>query len=354
MSTALERGETLARILAGAWRRSPPECDLDPDALTEVAPLLLAAGSAPLAWARLRDSRIEPAASAAGLREAYRLAVLKAALGRRQLAEAFTAFRAAGIEPILGKGWAAARLYAEEGMRPYTDLDLAVREDQREAAQELLVSRRVSGQVDLHVGFQGLDHRSWQDLLTRALLLPVEGVALRVLGAEDQLRLSIVHLLGHGAWRPLWLCDVGAAVESVSPGFDWDRVLAGDGRRAGWIACTLVLARDLLGARLDGVPALVAERVPPRWLRPTVLAQWGRRFRPQGARLPMAWQARLRPAGLPRALLERWPNGIEASVGMHAPFNELPRWPFQLAESLRRTTRFLVPQRAAGVAAAGQ
>jgi hypothetical protein len=36
----------------------------------------------------------------------------------------------------------------------------------------------------------------------------------------------------------------------------------------------------------------------------------------------------------------RWPNGIEATVGLRGPFNGLPRLPFQVAECVTRTARF--------------
>jgi hypothetical protein len=51
-----------------------------------------------------------------------------------------------------------------------------------------------------------------------------------------------------------------------------------------------------------------------------------------------------RPRLLPRALCLRWPNPIEATVDLHAPFNRLPRLPLQLAECLVRTLRFTRPE----------
>ncbi len=42
-----------------------------------------------------------------------------------------------------------------------------------------------------------------------------------------------------------------------------------------------------------------------------------------------------------RALGLRWPNPIQATVGLGAPFNDLPRLPFQLAECVSRTARFM-------------
>ena len=40
------------------------------------------------------------------------------------------------------------------------------------------------------------------------------------------------------------------------------------------------------------------------------------------------------------ALVQRWPNPIEATLNVGGPFNDLPRLPFQLAECVRRTAGF--------------
>jgi hypothetical protein len=94
----------------------------------------------------------------------------------------------------------------------------------------------------------------------------------RVLGAEDELRLLCLHQARHGMARPLWLCDVGACLEGLPEGFDWDYCLRGRG--SGWVECVVGLARRLLGAvavgdysdRGDGVPA---------WVERAVLRCWG-------------------------------------------------------------------------------
>ena len=48
------------------------------------------------------------------------------------------------------------------------------------------------------------------------------------------------------------------------------------------------------------------------------------------------------PAQLPRALLLRWPNAVEATVGLQVAFVGGPRLPYQIAESARRGVRFLL------------
>ena len=77
---------------------------------------------------------------------------------------------------------------------------------------------------------------------------------------------------------------------------------------------------------------------------PEVLKQWETPFPARQA--PMRYRAPmrkyvLRPRGLWRDLLNRWPNPIEATVRVGGEFNEWPRWPFQLANCVARAGRFL-------------
>src|SRR5205807_1179327 len=78
------------------------------------------------------------------------------------------------------------------------------------------------GVVDLHEGMPDLPDRSWDEVYRRSRLVRLRNSDVRILGAEDHLRLTCFHLLRHGAWCPLWLCDVVVILESLPPGFDWD------------------------------------------------------------------------------------------------------------------------------------
>src|SRR5207244_784232 len=95
----------------------------------------------------------------------------------------------------------------------------------------------------------------------------------RVLSPEDELRMLCLHMLRHSCWRPIWLCDVAAAIEGRSHDFDWDLCLAGTRRDANWVSCSIGLARQLLACRADDAPVRVFNM--PRWLEPAVLKQWG-------------------------------------------------------------------------------
>jgi len=245
--------------------------------------------------------------------------------------------RSAGVEPLLAKGWAAARLYPEPGLRPYGDLDLYLPAEQHAAALASLTSwDQPAAPVDLHSGFRDLEDRSTEEIFARSRRIDVEGVEVRLLGPEDHLRLLCLHLLRHGASRPLWLCDVGAAVESRPADFDWEYFFSGDPRRTEYVVSTLVLAHRLLGARLEDTPVGERARELPGWAAPAVLRAWGTGFK---RREPM--QSYLgRAAGLFEELRRHWPNSIEATARTGAPFNGLPRLPFQIANGLIRTLRF--------------
>ncbi len=293
------RSHLVSRMLSGSWREADfPPLMISAAQLDEVTPLLYGSGAA-------REE----------------------------------------IEPILIKGWAAASLYPERGLRPYGDIDLLVRPAQYEAAAEIL-ARPEAGDcwVDLHRSLSELDDRSNADLFSRARLLPLKQSTVRVLSLEDHLALLTVHLLKHGAWRPLWLCDIGAAIESLPAEFDWDTCLGSSKRRAGWIKVGIGLAAHLLGASTDRLPAFIDAGELPRWLIEAVRKEWQNPLAtnqpPTKHPVPIASQLR-NPAGLWRAVCERWPNPIIATISINGQLNRYPRLPYQLGNWAMRAARFL-------------
>jgi hypothetical protein len=131
--------------------------------------------------------------------------------------------RAASVEAILAKGWAAASFYETRRLRPSGDIDICVRAADFQVAQAVLSSPEASDcWVDLHKSFSEIGDRSIDDLFARSKIVQLGSEEIRTLGAEDHLALLCIHLLKHGAWRPLWLCDIAAAVESLAESFDWD------------------------------------------------------------------------------------------------------------------------------------
>lgn len=339
----MENGRLIARVLAGSWRQSTEPLVISPAELDLVTPLLLESGAGALGWKRVSNSTLRSAAAALELQQAYRLHALQSAVHERNIQNALTLLRSAGVEPILVKGWAVARLYPDTGLRPYGDFDLCVEPKKYQAAARALEQQpNEPHQVDLHRGFKTLDHRSWEELYSRSSLVALGAVEVRVLCPEDHLRVLCFHFLREGAWRPLWLCDIAVALETRSTDFDWDLFTDKNERRRKWFACAIALANLLLGASLDGIPEMLRAKHTPTWFLPTVLREWELRSMPHRHTAPMgaAWRAPAQALKL-KSLSYHWPNPIEATIGVSGPFNEMPRLPFQLGNCAVRTIEFL-------------
>jgi hypothetical protein len=276
------------------------------------------------------------------LHQAYRLNTLHNIIKERIIERAFTLLRSIEVEPILVKGWAAARLYPEQGLRPYGDIDLCVRPERFTDAEAALKNLPdIAYEVDLHCGFAKFGGGSVEAIYARSHLVRLGETEARVLCAEDHLRFLSIHMLREGAWRPLWLCDIAVAIESRSEDFDWDSCLTENRRLADWVICAVRLAQELLDADLSRTPAAQTTKQLPRWLVPTILKEWESQFPSMSERYraPMA-RFLHHPAGILKGLRHRWPNPIEATIDMRAPFNGLPRLPFQFGNCVTRTAKF--------------
>ncbi len=338
-------GPVIANFLAGSWRQVPPDPGISAEELRLIKPILLKSGAAALAWRHIRDSHLSECDAALELKSAYQLHSLQAAIHRTEIEEVIALLNSAGVDPVLVKGWAVARLYPEEGLRPYGDIDLCFGPDQYRKAMVVLASpEAVRYSVDVHEGFGKLDNLGLDELMDRSEPVRLGAAKFRLLGAEDQLRILCTHLLRHSAWRPLWLCDIAAAVELRSSTFDWDRCLGSNKREADWVACAIGLAHRFLQARVDDSP--VAQRASrlPRWLVSGVMRNWDKAFPenypPLSYLPPMATYLR-HPRGLMKALRKRWPDPIEATMRLRGSFNEMPRLPYQIGNALGRLLRFL-------------
>jgi hypothetical protein len=341
-NSAKEAGGLVAAFLTGAWRREPPALDFSATDFERIAPLLLQSGAGALGWWRLRSSELESCPAAEQLHEKFRLYTLESRLHKSRIEAVFALLRAHSIEPILIKGWTAARYYPERGLRPYGDIDLCVHPEEFRSAERALAGldpRKF--RVDLHSGFAKFGVRVEAKLFTRSELITMDQTDVRILGVEDHLRVVCYHFMREGAWRPLWLADVAAALESVTQDFDWNYCL-GEKRQAAPVVCAIGLAQQLLGAKVDGFPESKRPKKTPRWLVPTVLNEWGSRAPSMTSRhdFPMSGHLRLRK-DLLKGLQHRWPNAIEATTTMNGRFNDLPRLPFQIGNSLFRVGTFL-------------
>ncbi|HLN99903.1 MAG TPA: nucleotidyltransferase family protein [Pyrinomonadaceae bacterium] len=339
------KGRLVAKVLAGAWRNEDvPPLEVSVRELDAVTPLLYDSGTAALGWHRISKTTLRDSASAEVLHQAFRLQSLQAEIHEQKIEKVFRLFRQAGVDAVLAKGWATAGQYSARGLRPYGDIDICVRPGDFGSAEEVLNDPEASDcWVDLHKNFSELDDRTAEELFARSREVSLRDGKIRILGFEDQLALSCIHLLKHGAWRPLWLCDVGVAMETLPADFDWDICLGPTNTRANWISCAIGLAGLLLAADISGLPAKMTTEVPG-WLRESVLKQWERPFAihqpPMSHPIPMANLFR-HPSDWLEGLRQRWPNPILATISVNGEFNNLPRLPYQMANCLSRVGRLV-------------
>jgi Uncharacterised nucleotidyltransferase len=315
--------------------------------LEAIVPQLVGSGAGPLAWWRIRHSELRGTQAAQALHVDYIDKSVHAALGERDVVELVGLLRSADTEPILLKGWSIARLYPEPGLRPFGDIDVAMHPRVRPAARAALDSptgRRLDPDL-VHEELEPLTQRDWDGLYARSELVPLDGTPVRVLSPEDHLAFLCLHFLRHGAWRPLWLCDIAVALEQRTDRFSWNQCLAGDPRHADWIMCAIELARVLLGARVDGMPPADRSTRLPGWLIPAVLKQWETPTLVAHVPAPFMAQSLRQPAGIPLALRRRWPDPIQATMRTGGRVNNLPRLPFQIWAYVRLSSRFLLGRR---------
>jgi Uncharacterised nucleotidyltransferase len=357
-STSRPQGQLVADFLAGSWRAKQGPLDISPSDLERVTTLLYNSGGTGLGWWRIHESDLKTSPCGELLHQGYRLQALQTPINEQRIVRAYKLLRAAAIEPILVKGWSAARFYPHRTLRPYGDIDLVVRPAEYSTAREVL-KRDDAGTwwVDLHKGLPVLDDRSIDGLFERSQLVTLKDIRIRVLSDEDHLALLAIHLFKHSAWRPSWLCDIAAMVEALPAGFDADICFGankGQGtQRAAWIASAIALTHKLLGANVDKIPQDRQATDLPEWLVDSVLKQWGNLFQvdhPPVQPRPLISYSFQNPKRLFREILARWPDPIVATYNLRGRPNNFPRLPYQIGAFATSAGRYLIDHLGRGVA----
>ena len=329
---ARDRGLLIAQILTQAWLPDPPPPDITPEQLHAVASLLHRQGSSGLAWHRIRSSPLGDHPDASLLQDGSRYHTLRVRALEGQLAQVWGFLEDQGIQAILAKGWSVGRLYPESGLRPYGDLDLMIAPGLLEAASRTWATEAPPAPVELHPHFDMLRDRTREELFERSRRVTLAERSIRILGAEDELRLVCLHGFNHGLWRPLWLCDVAILLASAPSDFDWTHATKGDPWLSDGVRCSLGLARDLLGVNLEahGVPDPWNKPDLPSWLRPAALRAFGAREHYLHMEHPGNLLAR--PRALLRSARLRWSNPIEVTYRRSAPWDDGARLPYQVLD----------------------
>jgi putative nucleotidyltransferase-like protein len=338
------RGVLVAETLRKSWATpTSSEPELAQSQLDQVTPLLYGSGAAGLAWWRIRETDLRESASGEMLHQAFRLLALQGAIHENKIRKVFSVLRSVNVEPILIKGWAVARAYPQLALRPYGDIDVIVRRHDHQTASQAIERDARDCFVDFHAGVPfELADRSIEDVFSRSQLVTCGEAQVRVLSPEDHFALLAIHLLKHGAWRPLWLCDLGVLLGSMPNDFNWDRCLGKDRQRTNWILAAAGLAQKLLGASIRDEQISEKAREVPGWLVHRVLKEWETPFAnaqsPQRHHAPINSYLR-RPRGLLKDLARRWPNPISATISVNGTFGSRRRLRYEVGNWALRAGR---------------
>ena len=249
-------------------------------------------------------------------------------------AKAFELFRERGIEPLLIKGWAAARNYPKENTRFYSDVDLAVSVADFDLANEILKSetgRKVN--VDLHRGLRHLDTKPWTDLFSASKEIELSGAIIRIPSDEDHLRIMAVHWLTDGGAPKERLWDIYYAVQNRPETFDWDRCLNSVSQvRQGWVIAAISLAHKYLDLEIEELPFAEQARNLPAWLVSAVEKEWR-----SGVPLRSLHIHLNKPGDLFKQIRKRIPpNPIQATIEMEGPLDNGVRLGYQIRSIVKR------------------
>ena len=334
-------GQLIAKALAGSWLSSPTPCDLSDDELSLIAPLLIKSGAGALLWRRIQDTPLAQHQCAPDLQAVYRLQRLESLAHIQKIKTVVGYLNSLGIDCVLMKGWSVARFYPEPGLRHYSDVDLCFAPKAvRAARQSLKGLGSLESYVDVHSGLGRHEKLAWSQIVSRAETVDLEGVNVRVLGAEDHLRLLCLHWLRHDAWNPIGLCDIAAALAARGANFDWMIALGSDKKHSDWMACALGLAHQLLAVEIEGTPVAERARQLPRWLVMAVLERWETCLNPNYRDMALKEMSPFlrSPTRFGKELRTRWHYPIRATMEVRGGFNDWPRAPYQMAAILLRWT----------------
>ena len=250
------------------------------------------------------------------------------------IVEVFQFLRAAGIEPILIKGWAANQFYPENRPRSFSDIDIAVSSSDFDNATDLLgnFNKRVS--IDLHHELRHLDNVAWPTIFERSKLKRVDDFDIRILSPEDHLRVLCTHWLNDGGQYRERLWDIYFAVENRPENFDWSLCLDSVSRtRRQWVLMTVFAAHKYLDLDILNLPFADEITKLPDWMEKCIEKEWATNVR----LLPLHTVLNDRKRLIEQIRKRFPPNPIQATIENEAGFDESSRLRYQIMSVFKRT-----------------
>lgn len=251
-----------------------------------------------------------------------------------EIVRAYRHLRSNDIEPLLIKGWAAARNYPKNVLRNFSDIDIAVSHGDFDRARSLFKEGyKTSIGFDIHDELRHLDLLPWTEISERSELVELDGCPIRVPCAEDHLRIMAVHWLTDGGVNKERLLDIKYAVENRQPGFNWDECINPVGPiRRKWVLNVIGLAHIYSGLKIHDLPFAEEALDIPRWLMRALEREWT-----SGVRLRALNSNFETKREFFQQILKRIPpNAIQATVDMEGKFDDRSRIPYQIGSTVKR------------------
>jgi hypothetical protein len=279
-------------------RHEKPAGDPDWEA---VAALAVDMRLGPLLYYHLREAGIAlPAAVDESLQRTHLASSLVALVANRTLAEMVGAFREAGIDAIVLKGFALSEtIYPDAAARPMTDLDLlvhqgdmdraaaclrrlgylpapthaAIHDHESDSELQFAPVEHAGVMLDLHWGFvnaewfRGATRIRLDDVWQRAVPLAAGPLAARQLSPVDTLIYLCLHLAVHHDFDGMHLFVDLDRFLHYGPALDWAACvsLCRDYRLRTVVYLALDYARRLLNTPVP--PEVLRSLEPPAWVR---------------------------------------------------------------------------------------
>jgi len=268
------------------------------------------------------------------INDEYRFYLLRKRLAEDLILRAFCALRREGIEPILIKGWAAARNYPAGKPRFFGDIDLAVSDsDYTKAKAVICAAGHEIGGIDLHRELRHLDTVEWDQLFSNSEIVPLDEEKIRLLCPEDHLRIICVHWLTDGGERRDRLWDIVYAVRNRPAQFDWAKCLdVVSETRRNWIITAIGIAHKYLDLDLDGLPFADEAKMIPSWITRCLEREWGRNVEVRSLASQLKY-----PRNFFRQVRKRVPpNPIQATINCEGDFRSRTRLGYQIRDMAKR------------------
>ena len=240
----------------------------------------------------------------------------------------FEAYREMAVEPILIKGWAAARNYPDTHPRFFGDIDIAVSSGDVEKSLARNREQRFTAlNIDLHRELRHLDPTPWTELFDRSEMIEIEGTPIRLLSPEDHLRVLCTHWLTDGGQYKERLWDIYYSIKNRPTNFDWDLLLETVSKtRRNWIITAIAITKKYLDLNTTDLPFERELQSYPGWVDKCLAKEWATDIRLRSLDTcmhdsKMFWQqVRKR---LP-------PNPIQATIETETPLDDRVRIPKQI------------------------